>query len=328
MTAKDNVSGARTVAIGCQGGGSHSAFAAGVLQGLFERNLGGYSLHGLSGTSGGALSATTAWYGLIAGGERLAVELLDSLWRDLSTDTPAERWVNDSAKAWVDLESSGFPVPQFNPYTNPASHYGQAFLRRVIQRHVEFDDVAEYRTDATPRLLVSAVDVVEGDFEVYTGEELSVEKVLASTALPRLFPAVTVGDTPHWDGLFAQNPPIHNFLTDPDVAADKPDEIWIVQVNPQHRDEVPTSLEGIADRRRELAGNLALGKEVAFIEEINDFVRDGRLGDDSYKHVDVRWIRLSENLSFASRFNRAHEFVRDRIEHGRAQANSFLDDLV
>lgn len=327
MTDRYKESSSRTVAIGCQGGGSHSAFVAGALQELFEREFGGYALHGLSGTSGGALCAVTAWYGLVAGDERRAVTALDSLWRDLSADSPVERSVNNSTKSWADLEASGFPVAHLGPYDNPASWYGQAFLRRVIEDHVEFDDIPDHRTPASPRLLISAVDVVEGDFEVFGGDGLTAEKVLASAAVPRLFPAVTVGETPHWDGMFAQNPPIRNFLTDPDAAADKPDEIWIVQVNPARRDQLPTSLDGIADRRRELAGNLALGKELAFVEQINEFVEEGRLDDDSFKHVDVRRILVQEELSYASRFDRSHDFLRELMERGRERAQSFLDDL-
>lgn len=56
----------RTIAIACQGGGSHAAFTAGVLPALLaaqtERR---YRIIGLSGTSGGALCALVAWYGML-----------------------------------------------------------------------------------------------------------------------------------------------------------------------------------------------------------------------------------------------------------------------
>ena len=49
----------RRVAIACQGGGSHAAFAAGVLQRLLGPELRGrFRLLGLSGTSGGAIVRT------------------------------------------------------------------------------------------------------------------------------------------------------------------------------------------------------------------------------------------------------------------------------
>jgi NTE family protein len=57
------------VAIACQGGGSHAAFAAGVLGELLspeyrER----FEIVALTGTSGGAVCAALAWAGLISGG--------------------------------------------------------------------------------------------------------------------------------------------------------------------------------------------------------------------------------------------------------------------
>ena len=49
------------VAIACQGGGSHTAFTAGVLGRLFRYDvLSKYRVVGLSGTSGGASIRATA----------------------------------------------------------------------------------------------------------------------------------------------------------------------------------------------------------------------------------------------------------------------------
>ena len=50
----------RRVAIACQGGGSHTAFTAGVLKKLLKEKVEGkhdYEVVALSGTSGGAICA-------------------------------------------------------------------------------------------------------------------------------------------------------------------------------------------------------------------------------------------------------------------------------
>jgi NTE family protein len=47
----------KRVAIACQGGGSHSAFTAGVLTRLLAEKLERYEIVALSGTSGGAICA-------------------------------------------------------------------------------------------------------------------------------------------------------------------------------------------------------------------------------------------------------------------------------
>jgi NTE family protein len=50
--------GRTRVAIACQGGGSHTAFTAGVLKRLLgAEELAGFEVVGLSGTSGGAVCA-------------------------------------------------------------------------------------------------------------------------------------------------------------------------------------------------------------------------------------------------------------------------------
>ena len=48
-----------------------------------------------------------------------------------------------------------------------------------------------------------------------------------------------------------------------------PDEIWVIQIDPEKREEEPTS---IADILNELAGNVSLYQEVHSIDKINQFV--------------------------------------------------------
>src|SRR6188472_4014729 len=93
-----------TVAIACQGGGSHAAFAAGVLQRLLGPELRGrFRLLGLSGTSGGALCAALAWLGLQRGGPDEAVARLGAFWTDLEARDPldalANQWNLTAARA-------------------------------------------------------------------------------------------------------------------------------------------------------------------------------------------------------------------------------------
>ncbi len=79
------------VAIACQGGGSHAAFAAGILQGLLRPHLRDrYELLALSGTSGGAMCAALAWAGLITGGAGDATRRLYGFWRDTAAHDPLD----------------------------------------------------------------------------------------------------------------------------------------------------------------------------------------------------------------------------------------------
>ena len=85
------------VVIACQGGGSHTAFTAGVLERLLQpERLEEYDVVGLSGTSGGAVCATLAWVALVEGDPARAGRLLEGFWSDNSAtvspyDTPFSR---------------------------------------------------------------------------------------------------------------------------------------------------------------------------------------------------------------------------------------------
>src|SRR4029079_4304977 len=84
----------KRIAIACQGGGSQCAFVAGALDTLFrERIHHRYELVGLSGTSGGALTAAMAWFSLIeeeVGSRRPVEDRVMACWRDLTAQTPPE----------------------------------------------------------------------------------------------------------------------------------------------------------------------------------------------------------------------------------------------
>ena len=86
------------VAIACQGGGSHTAFTAGVLKGLLGADaLSRHQIVGLSGTSGGAVCALLAWYALLDDDPAAAGRLLDAFRADNPATTPTEQLVN----AWL-----------------------------------------------------------------------------------------------------------------------------------------------------------------------------------------------------------------------------------
>jgi NTE family protein len=86
----------KRVAIACQGGGSHTAFTAGVLKGLLRSEpLQEHEVVALSGTSGGAVCALLAWHNLLKGDATGAVEDLDAFWRDNSATASYRQVVNN-----------------------------------------------------------------------------------------------------------------------------------------------------------------------------------------------------------------------------------------
>jgi NTE family protein len=327
-----NVRGERKrVAIACQGGGSHTAFTAGVLKRLLRvEELKRYEVVGLSGTSGGAVCAMLAWHNLLRGDGAGAAEALDAFWRDNSATAPHEQIVN-SWILWASNLQNYVAMPAVSPYDNYFSVPALEEFKRMLERRVDFGKIEVQPEGTYPVLLVGAVDVLSGEFRAFNSRRdlISAEAILASAAIPTLFRSVRPGDGgTYWDGLFSQNPPVRE-LTD-----EGPDEIWVIQINPKELETEPRTVIEIADRRNELSGNLSLYQELHSIEKIDQLLQEGLLSPDGkYKQIVVRVIelsrsRFSRSLGTASKLNRDPRFIEELMSHGEGRAEEFLAALT
>jgi NTE family protein len=316
------------VAIACQGGGSHTAFTAGVLSGLFgSEDLRRYEVLGLSGTSGGAVCALLAWSALAEGAPERVGPQLERFWTENSAASPLERLVNSWVLGTSTLQNLG-AAPTVSPYDAPTVALTQ--FRELLRRQVDFDRIEPDPQARLPMLLIGAVDVLSGQFRAFNSRRdgITADTVLASAAIPNLFPAIHTDGGTYWDGLFSQNPPVRELL------GTGADEIWVIQINPTQSDTEPKTVVEIADRRNELAGNLSLYQELHFIEEINRLLDQGHLAPEGhYHHVVVRIIELSRTRSSrlwgpASKLDRDPGFLSELIDQGRAQAGEFLTALA
>ena len=176
---------------------------------------------------------------------------------------------------------------------------------------------------------------------------ISLEGVAASGTLPEVLPAQPIADTMfptcesgktitrealYWDGLYSQNPPVRDLLDAP-TKAEKPDEIWVVRINPQ---EIPRrnrdmSLEDIRDRENDLAGNLSLNQELDNILTINRWLEEHG-GDhpplDQRKTVTVRTIKMRAEtvwgMSYTTKFDRDVSHLTRLRDEGKAIAAEWL----
>lgn len=321
MTVGD---GPTKVAIACQGGGSHTAFSAGVLKGLLREWRDGYELVGISGTSGGAFNALATWYGLVTADADRSIELLDAIWADLSASGVTDRFMNDVVVGLVRLWSTGVPMVQVSPYDVPGGEAGKERIRTTLERHIDFDAVPDLCGRDAPELVVGTVNINAGIFETFTNEEVTPEAILASAAVPELFQAVEINGHYHWDGLFSQNPPVDDLLT---VDADrKPDELWVIQINPQEREGEPRSLEEIADRRNELAGNISLNQELRVVRRVNKWIDDGHLPEDEFSKTDVHRISMDQTYDYSTKIDRRPKFISELMDLGERRGTAFVED--
>ena len=348
----------KRIAIACQGGGSQCAFIAGALKTLFARGVQEqHEIVGFSGTSGGALTAAVAWYGLLkrAKGDRtLPEDRVIALWNDLAAQTPQEIALDATTVQTLRLTERGV-LPSFA--TSPSSPQFQFMakavskliarpeftdLRALIVKHIDFDVLPSLVEPGSPILLAGAVDVIDGSFKLFSSAcgEIKPEALLASAAIPNLFPAVWVDGHAYWDGIFSSNPPVVGFLRKAFMGKHVlPEEIWIVQINRVHHAAVPETPSDIFDRRNQLAGNLSLRHELDQIQMVNMLMREravtqeflARFGLDMTEAIQVRFIRmspkLSESLDYPSKISRAPEHIARLIADGEAQAGTFLDEL-
>lgn len=311
------------VAIACQGGGSHTAFTAGVLEHLFRNWPDEHELVGLSGASGGAFNALAAWYGIVTKDKTHAADLVASLWDDLAADTPAERWTNNWVTTINELQSSGAPVPQFSPYQIPGPEIGKERIREILEAHVDFETIPDYCCRTAPDLVVGTVDINAGEFTTFENEAVTVDAVLASAAIPTLFEAVEIDDNIHWDGLFSQNPPVSDLMHQPPDR--KPDELWVIQINPQEMTGEPKRLDEIADRRNELSGNISLNQELGFIKQVNEWVKTGKLPPEEFSQTQIERIEMTTDYHSSTKIDRSPEFLEELLTAGNEQAAAFLD---
>jgi len=311
--------GRQRVAIACQGGGSHTAFTAGVLQGLLRKIPEDVEVVALSGTSGGAICAALAWDGLVRGQPQLGIDKLQRFWHEMAATEPLDQIANLSLMSWMGLRDL-MVMPEVSPYHLPP--WGEERFRAILDEFFDFEELRRLaRLPGVPILQIGAVEVLSGHFELFTGEELSVECLLASAAIPEMFRAVSVpGRGLYWDGLFSQNPPLHDLL-DHNL-----DEIWIIQINSSTTARVPTETHEILDRRNALSGNLSMEQELSFIQQINRAIADGKINDPSYRPVRVARISLERELGYRSKLDRRAELLEELREFGRTKARWFLKE--
>jgi NTE family protein len=275
------------IALACQGGGSQTAFTAGALKRLCQAQIHeDFDVVGISGTSGGAVCATLLWYAFMKG-ERPVWERMMSFWKENTAQGPVEHAINRFIVESVRLVNAGMmPTLQLSP-SSPALQSMTAFMtagqrqgfadfRGLLESHIDFAEIASWGPRAErPVLILGAANVTSGALAKFVSskEAICVEHILASCAVPNIFPAVQIGQDAYWDGLFSDNPPVVELARPRSVGeANIPDEIWLIKINPTARQSVPVKPGEIIDRRNQLEGNISLFQQLGHLELINNMI--------------------------------------------------------
>lgn len=201
-----------------QGGGALGAFQAGAYQALHEA---GIEPDWVIGTSIGAINSS-----IIAGNppeER--VMRLAELWKRVEQRNLAPWLPTTMNNTLNDLSIFSGGVPGFfrpNPMAwlgqqspvgiEKAAWYDTSPLRQTLS---ELIDPARLNTGTT-RLTVGAVNARSGEMRYFDSrdEALSIDHIMASSALPPAFSAVRIDGEPYWDGGIYSNTPIEAVFQD------------------------------------------------------------------------------------------------------------------
>ncbi|HKQ71289.1 MAG TPA: patatin-like phospholipase family protein, partial [Polyangiaceae bacterium] len=275
-------------------------------------------------------------------------------WKDLSAQTPQEILLDKMGVGFLRLVERGLipsiasspSSPQFRLWSEVVASFVSrpeyTNLGVLLSKHIDFDTLPAVVEPDSPVLLVGAADVLKGSFKVFSSAlgEINLDALLASAAIPNLFPAVWVDGHAYWDGIFSSNPPIVAFLQKAYMGKHRlPEEIWIIQINRSEHDAVPERPSDILDRRNHLSGNLSLQHELQLIEMVNLLIREdaltdrfrARFGLDTTEPITVRFIRMSaelqRGLDYPSKLSRQPDHIENLIADGEAQAKAFLAGL-
>lgn len=319
----------KTVNLALQGGGSHGAFAWGVLDRLLED--GRLDIEGICATSAGTMNACVLAYGMHVGGRERAREALHDFWRDVSRAgrlfNPVRRnpWEqllrvdmeHTLAYNYFDALSRIFSPYQLNPFDiNP--------LRSVLGNAVDFDELK--RCEAV-KLFISATHVRTGKVRVFDNPHLSLDVAMASACLPLLFKAVAIDGEDYWDGGYVGNPALFPLFYKTDSR-----DVVIVHINPLDRPQTPETAPDILNRLNEISFNTSLLKEMRAIAFVKKLVEHDMLKDEyktQFKDVLVHSVRADQDLgefSVASKLDSNWKFLKKLRDLGRERMRLWLDE--
>jgi NTE family protein len=325
------------MALALQGGGSHGAFTWGVLHALLDdERMDWRRVAAISGTSSGAVNAAVMSAGFASGNEadarRNAQQALANFWRDVieaGDANPFKPLRLTSAKStgaasaqlldmWSDAARAYWQ--QFSPYqTNPLNLNP---LRELLERHIPRKAIRRFHDAALWQLHLGATHVLSGEPKFFSGEQVSVDAVLASACLPSLFQAVEIDGQPYWDGAYSTNPPLAPLVAQPEV-----DAILLVTLAASQREGLPHSAADIVERERDISFAAPLNAELRLWKTLQ--ARLAQEGKAAASHTlpsldIITSKRVLNQLNAQSKLDTDEDFLNALFEAGKHATEKWL----
>jgi NTE family protein len=285
-----------------QGGSAHGAFTWGALDRVLEAGL---RFDAVCGVSAGAILAVAMVQGLVENGIPGARAAMRRLWDSIGAAgamslvqrSPLERFLYGSDLSsnvlWAGLETT---MRLFSPHQlNPLGHNP---LRPLLEDMLK---PALLRRPEAPKLFIGVTDVETGAPVMFSGAEITVDVLLASTCMPLVFPAVEIGGRAYWDGGYSGNPPLWPLLSP------MPRELVLIRGQPERRRGVPRTPPEIMNRLNEIACHTVLERELSALPP-------------GIRLVSVDADPALADLPISSKFNTDAPFLKELFQAGRAAA--------
>jgi NTE family protein len=270
------------------GGGGRGAYELGVYKAFVER---GRTFDVISGSSVGAITAAA-----IASG--LSVDELEGMWARMHNfrvmQPRGDFW---KLPAWTHLM-----------YTKP--------LLKFLEREIDCDAIRRSPVEVR----VAAVDVGTGDLRVFTNEEITPRRLLASASIPLLFPMVEDDGRHYWDGGTVVNTPLQ-----PAIEAGA-NEIVCVLLSPVGAKELPPprNMWEAISRYADLRTLGSLKEDLKHAEFINGLVAAGT-ADPAWHHIDFHIVSPANSMGLVTILNFDAKLASRLIGWGHQDALAFVD---
>ncbi|TGM23345.1 patatin-like phospholipase family protein [Leptospira meyeri] len=167
------------------GGGARGAYQAGVLRYLEEIH---WKPDIICGTSVGAINACAIGSGMNS-------SRLSELWLKLNQKNIMRYSIWNMLKGL--FRKKYYPLVETYP------------LKKFIHENLDFAKLNESKT----KVIISAVNILSSELKFFENPKLQIEHILASSAIPMIFPWQIIDGDPYWDGGVMANTPILPALT-------------------------------------------------------------------------------------------------------------------
>jgi len=318
----------KKINLGLQGGGAHGAFTWGLLDKLLESDL--FIIEGISATSAGSMNAAVLADGFLRGGAEGARQSLHEFWHAMSdygklfglaAKTPIDYFLEPFSKAPFNLTVFNSMIAFLSPYQfNPFNFHP---IREVLEKLI---NIEQLKHKSKIKLFICATNVKTGKIHIFNNAELSINALLASACLPKLFQAIVIDGESYWDGGYLGNPAIFPMIYDTKCR-----DILILHTVPIVRENSPTTVAEIDSRLREISFNSSLMREMRAIAFVSNLISKGWIKEEfekKLKKLFMHCIRADECLKdfpLSTVYSPDWSFLLSLRDLGRQEATMWIE---